>query len=280
MTKQLKCRDHGGIFTVPSSRGRYPVRCNEDNICDQHPEYVVYNKSANRVNRRNNKRSIEEIAKRTSRTLRGEMPRKSVQNRRRRPELVEEAPTPRKTRKPRQKEAQPVVVRHNPSIPLAFEARRLLEPNGWAVKGRAGDDAIEDLDLNKPGGWAMVNATRGNETITLTWVAGKLVKQDYSMFPSDIPTLPGMPRKRLPFEPSDIDDAGLIRAISGKKVIWWNVMGQRRETAIMPHRADSKLKIEHMINGHGEEQARIVTFVDQDGTGYRSFNVNALVNVQ
>lgn len=269
-TKTLKCRTHeGGHFTVPSSRGRYPVRCTDQNVCDAHP--ALTGKRSRRENPSDARQS--RLASRVAR-------QQTSQNRRRRTEREAPAPEPKPAPRARQK-ASPVTVKHNPSVPLAYEARRLLEPLGWKVSGRAGEDAAEDLDYPASDGpWAVVTAKRGTETISLTWVNGKLTKQDYSMFPTDKPTLPGMPRKKLSFEPDEMDDSGLIKALSGKTVTWWNVTGQSKEKATMPHRTDQRIKIEHLMNGHGDEAARIVSFVDQDGTGFRAFNINALVSVQ
>lgn len=284
--KQLKCRVHGGYFKVARKAGRPPTKCSADNICDQHPAFSGA------------------TFKKTRTSSGGRLPAKAVaapSRRRRRAEKVVETPTPKKP-KPTLRginraalntgsrcdcpelnanhekgiegcryatRGAPTVVHHNPSVPLAFEAKRLLEPLGWTVKGLPFD-----------GEGVVVTGQRGTETISLTWIKGKLVKEHYSMFPSDVPTVPGMPRKRLPFEPSEMDDAGLIKALSGKKVTWWNLLGQKRETVTMPHRADQKIKVERLMNGHGDETARIVSFVDQDGTGFRAFNVNALLDVK
>lgn len=34
MLKQIKCREHGGTFSITPKRGRPPVRCSEDNPCE------------------------------------------------------------------------------------------------------------------------------------------------------------------------------------------------------------------------------------------------------
>lgn len=259
--KRVKCRLHpGGFFSVPVKAGRTPVKCSSDNICTAHPAYRAAQATVTGVDKR--------------------FP--PVQNRRTRVVKQDPAPEPVKPRRTRQKatEAPPVVVQHNPSVPLAYEARRLLEPVGWKVTGKAGMDALGELGTDREGPWATVTGQRGTETLSLTWIAGKLTKQDYSMFPADKPTVPGMPRKRLPFNPNEMDDAGLVRAISGMKISWWNVMGQRRETATFPRRGDQRVKVERLMNGHGDQEARVVSFVDQDGTGFRAFNVNALLDAK
>jgi hypothetical protein len=264
--KKVKCRLHGGFFTVPVKAGRVPVKCSSDNICTMHPAYRAAQATG--------------VAKAVARTLNGAIP-KPTQNRRTRTVKQDPAPDPVKPRRTRQKATEPpVVVQHNPSVPLAYEARRLLEPVGWKVTGKAGMDALEELGTDREGPWATVTGQRGTETLSLTWIAGKLTKQDYSMFPTDKPTVPGMPRKRLPFNPNELDDAGLVRAISGMKISWWNVMGQRRETATFPRRGDQRVKVERLMNGHGDQEARVVSFVDQDGTGFRAFNVNALFDAK
>lgn len=231
----LTCRTHGGQFKVQMGPGRSPTRCSEANPCDNVP---------------------------------------AAPRRRTRATRAEPVSEPTKPRRARQKATQsPNVVKPNPSVPLAFDARRLLEPEGWKISGRAYWDEDDQ-------GVAVVTANRGKEIITLTWINAKLVSQDYAMFQSDKPSLDGMPKPRLSFSPDEISDIALIRELTGKKVTWWNRTGRSKETASFPH-VYEKVKIERLISGAGTDvvEKRVVSFVDQSGTGYRAFDLSALLRV-
>lgn len=289
-TKQLTCRVHQGKFSYPVKPGRTPTRCANDNACDKHPAMTA--------------------SQAVARTRRGAAPprqaEKPAQSRRTRVKKVEEAPTPRKPRPtlrginraalntgtqcscPEMDGEQhekgiegckyatrksPAVVKHNPSVPLAFEAKKLLEPEGWKVTARP---YFDDDNM----GCVVFTGNRGKEIITLTWVNGKLTNQDYSMFLSDNPSLEGMPKPKLDFIVDDMSDAALIQRLSGTKITWWNRTGRSKETAVMPSRADQRIKVEHLMNGSGTEEKRVISFVDQNGTGFRAFDAKALLRVQ
>lgn len=233
----LTCRVHGGQFKVQMGPGRSPTRCSDANPCDNVP--------ATPPRRRTRAVKVE---------------------------LVPRAPRSVKARRAQQK-ATPEVIKPNPSVPLAFDARRLLEPEGWKITGRAYWDEDDQ-------GVAVVTGSRGKEIITLTWINAKLVSQDYAMFQSDKPSLDGMPKPRLSFSTDEISDVALIRELTGKKVTWWNRTGRSKETASFPH-VYEKVKIERLISGAGTDvvEKRVVSFVDQAGTGYRAFDLAALLKV-
>lgn len=222
-------------------------------LCDKHPSNVT--------------KPAPTRGGRLAQSLKGV--KTTAQNRRRQPEPVVEAPEPKRAPRARQK-ASPVVIRHNPSVPLAFQAKKVLEPEGWQVKAEAFD---EDATV-------VLTGSRGKEIISLTWVNGKLTKQDYSMFVGDKPELEGMPRPRLDFIVDDMSDMALVKELCGKKVTWWNRIGKSKETATFPARSDQRVKVEHLMNGSGHEEKRVISFVDQSGTGYRAFDAAALLSVR
>jgi hypothetical protein len=164
----------------------------------------------------------------------------------------------------------------NPSLALAQEAKRRLEALGWTVKGRAWvEDLMEDPN---PAALAQVTAVRGDETISLTWQDGTLVDQNYSLW-SETPSDNGMPAKKLSFNPAEMTDGELVRAVSGMKVTWWNALARSNETAVV----GKKLTIEHIYdtieNGGTDAVKRLIKFVDLNGSGFRAFHVDALLKV-
>jgi hypothetical protein len=163
-------------------------------------------------------------------------------------------------------EAPKTVVRHNPSIQFARKAKEQLEPLGWECKGRAWFDEAE--------AWSEVTATRGIETLIIQWKNGKLDSQNYLPWNEDIPQENAMPAHRLPFNPNEMTDSELIRAIAGCKVTWWNRIAQGDEHGVL----GDKIQIEHAFAG-GNESARIVKFADAESKRFRAFHVSALMKV-
>jgi hypothetical protein len=165
-----------------------------------------------------------------------------------------------------------VVTTVNPCIPLAHAAKGQLEPLGWTVSGRAGVDGAQS--------WAEVTAARGEELLTLNWVDGILFDQKYSLWNTDRPSKnkDGMPDASIPFDIDEISDKELAQELAGRKIIWWNRLGTNQETGTIP----DVLKVNHVYSGTGDEVPadRIITFVDRDGGGYRSFRLGALLKVK
>lgn len=95
--KRYKCRDHGGIFTIESRRGRPPVRCSEAHPCNAHkietpsPKAPVHKAVANRT-------------------------------------------TPTKLSAPA--EARKAASEDTPSLVGAKAAKEFLTTNGWIVRGK------------------------------------------------------------------------------------------------------------------------------------------------
>lgn len=157
----------------------------------------------------------------------------------------------------------------NRSVLVAQAARSELEALGWTAKGRGwtdGEDACAEL-----------TATRGSETLVLTWRNGNVTSQDYSLWHTK-PSRNAMPKRRLKFNPDEMTDGELIRAISGMKVTWWNSLAQSEESYTI---GTKTLSIEHSFTANGDEDSarRIVKFVDMNGGGFRHFHVDALLKV-
>lgn len=188
-------------------------------------------------------------------------------------EISEEAITKARARRsPVQSSVEKVAaVRsvNNRSVEVAQAARAELEAVGWAAKGRGWTDG-EDV-------YAELTATRGSETIVLTWCNGHLTGQDYSMWHSK-PSRNAMPKRRLKFNPDEMTDGELIRSIAGMKVTWWNSLAKSEESFTV---GTKTLSIEHTFAANGDEDSarRVVKFVDMNGGGFRHFHVDALLKV-
>lgn len=192
------------------------------------------------------------------------------------------------------REAAPLTKAVNPCIPLAHKAKGMLEPLGWAVKGRAAfrtESGTTGDERDVP--FAEVTATRGTETLVITWwedVNGEIQSsQDYSLWSVDKPSeneKPLRPKKddkpkhRLPFNPALITNEDLIREIIGRKVIWWNALRKGEESGEI---SPTKIQVESVYNGSGHElpSERIIKFLDPGKTGgFRAFHLSALLAVR
>jgi len=268
--KTLQCRDHGGTFKVVAKRGRPPVRCATEHPCTRAGKKPVDTAQImskamvadGKKVRRQSTLPREGSALRTSKWCKcddqgGEPHEKGIEGCR------------YATR------GAPVVVRHNPSIQFAGQTREMLEPLGWMLTGRAGFEPLGDGE-EEDAAWAEVTATRGTESLFFRWVNGKIQAQVYSLWDSEKTAVGnGAPKSRLTFDPDQMSDAELVMAISGQPVTWWNRLGRNNEKAIV---SKEKVNIQHNFTG-GNESARMVTFVDISGGGFRSFHVDALLKV-
>jgi len=233
------CRDHGGTFYIQSRRGRPPVRCTEDNPCKQDGEGTP--KRPKVADTR-----ISKLAKATG--LRED-------------QIVITSPVKPPT---------------NKSVGLAQACKAELEALGWEAKGRGWFEEPDGGEF--PGAMmAQVTATRGSESLVITWNDGKLASQDYNLW-HNRRSLNGMPPNKLKFNPDEMTDRELVRAIAGMKVTWWNTLGKTEETFVV---SGDRLSIEHFYASNGEEDTgrRIVKFLDQNGNGYRHFHTEALLKV-
>lgn len=166
-----------------------------------------------------------------------------------------------------------VVVKTNPALPLAQQAKEKLVPLGWTVQGRGWVDTEQH---------ARITATRGTELLVITWTVtadGEITcDQTYDLWNTEKPVENAKPKAALTFNPALVDDDELVRALMGQRVTWFNSIGKSRETATV---SAGKIKIEKHYNesGHSVPSERIITFVDHEGTGYRSFRLSALLKV-
>lgn len=299
--KRYSCRTHGGIFTKESKAGRPPVRCTPEYLCDKadQPQGTASNRGAivagvgkpaatssmrsvipdfhsmtNAELKAYARENFSTIGKVTSRNqliaaMEKQMAAKIVATREGVP--VEQVTAVTVPESPNKLRGLP-----NDSLPLAKRAKEQLEAVGWSVSGRAGSRPMEVGDAPDEQ-WAEVIASRGAETLIMTWVDGVLTAQDYS-FEHLKPSENGIPGRKLNFDPEELTDRELVQKISGMKVTWWNTLASSTESAIVP---GDKVRIEHIFRGGGDEDnsKRIVTFVDRNAGGFRSFYVSALMKV-
>lgn len=276
--RKVQCREHGGTFQIPVKRGRPPTKCNETNVCTMAGKRtgkyrpVTKENTATAAQKREaakpkpTLRGVNRSALRTTGWCRcdeqgGERHEKGIEG------------CKYATR------GAKAVVRNNPSIPIARELKEQLEPLGWTchAKGYFTDsDGIGVVDFS---------ATRDTETITVEIIGGKAIKQHYSIWNDERPALNKKPASKLPFDPEEMSDAELAGELAGKRVVWWNPLGNTREYGRLPESEGKKITVQHVITmdeGNPDELpgSRIVTFVDQDGTGFRSFKVGALMAVK
>lgn len=271
--KPFKCREHKGIFRMEPRRGRPPVNCKPENPCDA----VVTTKKLARATglkeeqiRISKPERVASAIKNNSRkvvTQSVKPTRRELADKRAALETSDKA-----KRKARAKAPEPIAeprLQGNRSVEVAQAARAELEAVGWTAKGRGWTNA-EDV-------YAELTANRGSETIVLTWCNGELIGQDYSIWHSK-PSKNAMPKRRLKFNPDEMTDGELIRAISGMKVTWWNSLAKSEESFTV---GTKTLSIEHTFAANGDEDSarRVVKFVDMNGGGFRHFHVDALLKV-
>jgi len=275
MTKSLKCREHNGNFMVEARRGRPPVKCNADNPCDA--VQTAKRKLAKATGMHEEQIVIRGTGKPTRKELAAERERLAVADKvavetnRRKDALAAEIKSRRSSvasepRSPR-----------NRSVPLAQAAKAELEAVGWTVQGRAYMMELDTEEDVSPDEMAEITAVRGAESLVMVWSNGSLMSQDYSMWHSK-PSKNHMPARRLKFNPDEMTDNELIRAISGMKVTYWNTLGKSEESYVV---SGEKLSIEHFYSSNGDEDSarRMVKFIDLNGNGFRHFHVDSLLKV-
>lgn len=244
--KTINCREHGGTFQIAPRRGRPPVKCTADNQCT--------------AIRKGKQATAPQVAKAAERAATAP----------RRTKLEHSARVAPSEARIRQAEA----VSESPNgrgagVAKAFEAKALLEAQGWEVQG------------SKEGDMVTATATRGSELLVMTWQtsSGELLSQDYTLWNIEVGKgRNGKPAGKLPFDPDETPDIDVVMHLKGMKVQWWNALAQNTETAVI--KADS-IKIEHSYNGMGDETPgdRIIKFIDHSGSGFRAFRLAALLRV-
>ena len=160
----------------------------------------------------------------------------------------------------------------NKCIAPAKEAKRRLVALGWKVECVAITEDGTDT--------ATLDGARGDEIIAMRWVDGACVSQQYSMWDQDVPKTNNKPtpKRALPIDVDTASDADVVRALSGMHIEWWNVLGARAENAVVP---GTGMQVQHRYSGLGDETPadRVVTFVDRNAGGYRSFRLGALLKI-
>lgn len=239
----ITCRTHGGVFKIVARRGRRPVRCGGTNSKgEQIPRCTRYPADSAPA-----ATEARPVLKDTKRDLRVS--------------VVTEAPV------------ETVV---NISLPLAMKAKEMLTAKGWSVSGAAW---LEDSEEGAGRRMAKLEAARDDEHLLMVWTDGELTTQEYRLWKdSQPPESNGRPKRNLGFDPDEMPDSELIRVLSGQKVAWYNRLGTNIESGTI----GNKVQIAHTyLGGTGDENPgeRVITFVDREGNGFRSFHVSALMKV-
>lgn len=240
--RRLKCRDHNGIFTIITKRGKQPVRCTPANLCDRATTITINGQAKTIV--KSGAPPVETLKEMKERTSPIGIP-------------VSHANT---------------MLGGNPSLTLAKAAKERLEAVGWVCQGKAGFGSEHDAAL----AWASLTCSRDGETLIMNWFDGELVAQDYSMFHVE-PRKNNIPENKLHFDPEEMTDSELVRLIKGMKVTWWNTIAGAEEKAVV----GGTVTVEHIFFANGDEDnsKRIVKFLDHGGGGFRAFHVGALLKV-
>lgn len=268
-TKQIQCRTHGGQFTIPVKPGRQPVRCGGkfENctklVADQQDTKQIARtaKKRNTLAKTDTRVKAEDSGSLYDGTAAGK-PRLSKQKKDLRTRAVKPAE---------------VTTRVNKSVPQAHAARERLEKLGWTVKGKARFEGSTGI--------AEVIATRGEETLVMTWSDGELVGQDYSAWPiQDEPSdkTSGMPRAELDFDINEISDKELFSVLMGRPVEWWNGLAKSKEKAVI---SPKRMTIEWTRDTDDPRDPipadRMIKFAAYDGGGggFRAFRLSQLLKV-
>jgi hypothetical protein len=265
--KTLQCREHGGTFEVIPRRGRPPVKCSPDNVCTRFNGNGKSARAPKPITQAERTANSKAVRRRPSDMPAGLSKGGEAKLRARFMEELasaEGAPEMPATRASESHANGRSVV--SASLAKAKEAKGLLEAQGWICDGKG------------KGNLATITASRGEETLLLSFRDGELVDQNYMLWNVDKPAANNMPANKLTFDTDEMTDSELIKALSGMKVIWWNKLAQNTETGVV---SPQKIVIEHSYAGNGDETPadRIVKFVEHGGAGFRAFRVGALLKV-
>lgn len=239
-TKRIKCRVHGGYFTVEARRGRPPVKCTEDNECDAQK---VPSTSARTGSSSLGKRMAEHASKTpTSDATRATVNASGSSDR------------------ANWSEARQATVRE---INRIFTE---LSKLGWTAQRSWADKST-----------AEITATRGEEMIYVTVVNGTATMQ-YSLWSFDKPAANKRPATNLPFDPDEIGDGELARYLVGSRVTWYNRLSGKEETAICG-KESIRIEHGFNARGDEIPGERIIKFVDADEMSFRAFRLDQLLKV-
>ncbi len=241
-TIQRTCRTHpGGKFTAPKKAGRPPVKCTDEYPCTASSTAITTKKKPPK-----------------------HQPKTPAAK-----ELVA-AGTDDGPAVPQQR-IREINDGRDASASKAKRAKEELVALGWTVEGRV------------KGTQAEITAVRGDELLVMVWDNGQLSASNYTLWSTDRPRENGMPPSELPtgFDPDRMPDREVIEALAGVKVTWWNRLGQRKETAVV---STKRIQISHVYDEEAirrgtQPSERILSFVDHDGKGIRSFKLAALLKL-
>lgn len=89
---------------------------------------------------------------------------------------------------------------------------------------------------------------------------------------------------KIPFDPQAAEDFEILAKVAGRKLVWINSISGEQESARVaaedyrnPKTGSAPAAYTHI--SYSSEGRRILTFVDQAGTGYRSVGVDSIVQV-
>jgi hypothetical protein len=249
-TKKIKCRTHGGFFTVEARRGRPPVKCTEDNQCDA--QRVPTSASSGRVRIESNQ-PVATLNVGRSANMASSKTRTSAAT------AASESVSDSAGNASWQAGRQATVKEVNR---VFTELSKL----GWNAK-RSWEDKTT----------AEITATRGDEMIYVTVTNGQSSMQ-YSLWSFDKPQENGKPTSKLPFDPDEIGDRELVRLLAGVKVTWYNRLSGKEEHAYCGAVA---IRVEHGYNARGDEMPgeRIIKFTDPDDKHFKAFRLDQLLKV-
>jgi len=246
--KRIKCRTHGGFFTVEARRGRPPVKCTEDNKC--------------------NAQTIDKAPStkaRTGQQALADSPTHRVEGQSKtRTSVVTDAPSSASETSPQGASWVASKAATTKEINRLF--RQVIELGWDATRAWIDDNHAE------------ITATRGEEMLYIVVTKGAVLSQTYSLWHFDKPSLNGKPAHNLPFDPDEIGDGELARFLVGMKVTWYNRLSGKEESGYCGR---ENIRIEHGYDARGDEipGQRVIKFIDADRRNFRAFYLDALLKV-
>lgn len=235
------CREHGGTFRKPITRGRRPEKCRTEYPCDKST-------------------TQQPVSSSPSETAKRSLPPRPDHRDMRKPAVAHPAPV-----KPAE-----ASVSAKPGVALARQAKEHLEALGWVVSavGRTDDDGYR----------VELSARRGDELLTMSWLNGAADRQHYSLWAvENTPKQNGRPDRNLGFDPDEMSNAELVSRLRNREVTWYNRLSRGTESAVIPSRVAIETVYEDSRDTTPGE--RIIKFVDKLGSGFRSFRMDELLSV-
>lgn len=236
--RSITCRDHGGIFRVSPGRGRPPVRCTDDNKCDQHPDFS------------------------TPKARKPKPYSVSADTGFRPPNKVSKVPEPRASAP-----KDDTIIQ---SKQAAKDAMQRLKALDWQTTAQVDYDASIVMVTAVRGEELIVMTFSGGACISQDYSLW-----DVDNPPNVMPDS-GMPEAKLPFDTSEIPDQELVKHLVGSECTWWNQLAQHEEVAVIGARVSIEHVYTGTGDEHPED--RIFKFIDRSGNGFRAFRLGALLS--